>query len=327
MERHSSTLSAPVLLGLGCFVLPALAARDPFEQDKLSIEAFPGARFAVRATPSPELPAAPKRSLAVATDGGASTTATSNLGGITKDPSSIAQSLGAALTALTNPEISAQPTDAQESLVEETADVHRAVAQLLGIVDGDLCPHVAEGQKHGCHLGCRCGILQRCFSKPYVGLGTGFNTSNSSTNEAQGKVDVGICRMSDPALMAVLAAVSITVFICVLLLRRLRTDASVALDDRPSVTRAALESRLRSATALSAKQRQAILDEFCGNEKPGLNRSLKESNFISVGALPKECFDGDCRIERVAGTGGTVGSDDSDTSDTDCAYDTTDGTE
>mmetsp|Transcript_160068 Transcript_160068/g.292195 ORF Transcript_160068/g.292195 Transcript_160068/m.292195 type:complete len:292 (-) Transcript_160068:102-977(-) len=289
--------SAPVLLGLSCLILPVLAARDPLEQDTLSIEARPrGASVKLAVNRSAGVKVAP------------------NLGGITKDSSSTAQSLGAAITALTNPGISIESSEVQvqDSFVEETADVHRAVAQLLGIVDGDLCPHVAQGQKHGCHLGCRCGILQRCFSKPYVGLGAGITASNSSSDEAHGRVDVGICRMSDPALMAVLAAVSLTVFIGMLLLRQLRADPA-ALGDR-----AALESRLRSTTALSAEQREAILDEFCGDEiKPGLNQGLKEPNFTSVAALPMKSIDGDERTERVAGTGGTAGYDSSDTSDTD----------
>lgn len=370
MACDSPMTTAPVLLWLGCLVLPALTARDPLEHTK-SIEpasvgnqASTGARHAATAAvstspqsltvaargsarvtlaPSPSSASMAKDSpedrraataaastspqaLAVAARGPARVTVPQNAssGSMAKDASPMAQTLGAAISALTNAGTSAESSDIfvenEESLVEETADVHRSVAQLLGIVDGDLCPHVAAGQKHGCHLGCHCGLLQRCFSKPYVGLGTGLAASNSTGDEAQGKVDVGICRMSEPALMSILAAVSLTVFIGMLLLRQSRAHPNAALADRPNVSRAALESRLRS-TALTAKQRQAILDQFCGNESNAeLQDKLKEPNFISVAAFPLKHIikgaDDDSKSERVAGTGGTASSD-SDTSDTD----------
>lgn len=329
MACHPSRALAPirhkVMLGFSCIVLPALAARDPLDQDRLNVEAMPGARHAVTAAPRPNALES-VHSLLVAAKGGASIKVAPNLGGITKDNSSTAQSLGAAITALAGTGISIESSEVQvqDSFVEATADVHRAVAQLLGIVDGDLCPHVAQGgQKHGCHLGCRCGMLQRCFSMPYVGLGSGITATNGSSDEAQGKVDVGICRMSDPALMAVLAAVSVTVFIGMLLLRRTKTDPVLT---RQNVTRAELECRLQS-TALSAEQRQAVLNEFCGDEmKSGLKHNLKEANFISVAAIPlngfgeKEMSERKIRqhrmygfMERTGGTGGTAGEDSSDT--------------
>lgn len=161
---------------------------------------------------------------------------------------------------------------AEEPLVTEVTDAQHAIAQLLGIEDGSICPSASEpaaslgafrmqaspsGQKHGCRLGCRCGVFQRCYSKPYVGEGV----------EA---VDIGICRLAFPALMAIFAAVSVTVWMGTMLLRAANAygdDGSGA--PRPKLSRSELEARLRSATALSHEQRKAILDQFCGKRKEG----------------------------------------------------------
>jgi hypothetical protein len=160
-------------------------------------------------------------------------------------------------------------------IVSETAKTHHSLAQFLGIEGGSICPTAAvngSGAKHGCNLGCRCGLLQRCYSKPYSGPvipgmeDVGFDG-----------VDVGVCRLAFPALMAIFGAVSTTVWLGAHFLRK-ATAAEVGSDPsgRPNPSRSDLESRLRSATALSDEQRQAILDEFCGKGDEQASRGRRD---------------------------------------------------
>jgi len=171
--------------------------------------------------------------------------------------------------------------------VSETAKTHHALAQLLGIEGGGLCPDSPvsgsqSGPKHGCRLGCRCGVLQRCYSKPYDG--PGIHGANGEE-----VVDIGVCRLAFPALMAIFAAISLTVWMGAIMLRKAdpnRSDTSGSW--RPQLSRTELESRLKSATALNDEQRKAILDTFCGKRKdektPERLDSLPKSTLIPLKA-------------------------------------------
>jgi hypothetical protein len=86
--------------------------------------------------------------------------------------------------------------------------------------------------------------------------------------EGAASVDVGVCRLAFPALMAIFAAVSVTIWIGAVCLRKANANSRYADGaQRPKPMRAELEARLRSATALSNEQRKAILDEFCKKEE------------------------------------------------------------
>lgn len=154
--------------------------------------------------------------------------------------------------------------------VSETAATNHALAQLLGIEGGSLCPSASKlkpsvglpshvGVTHGCRLGCRCGVLQSCYSKSYDGPGF-------PGGEGLDGVDIGVCRLAFPYLMAIFTAVMLTVWVGVLCLRRAAKSKDLSNVKRPKPSRSELDSRLRSATALNNEQRKAILDEFCSKK-------------------------------------------------------------
>lgn len=148
--------------------------------------------------------------------------------------------------------------------VAETAKTHHALAQFLGIEGGGMCPDAPvsgnrTGAKHGCRLGCRCGVLQRCYPKTYSGP-----LIPGASEEDLENVDIGVCRLAEPTLMAIFAAVTLTVWLGAHVLRKADPNAGISsCAQRPKPSRAELESRLRSATALNDEQRKAILDQFC----------------------------------------------------------------
>mmetsp|Transcript_129725 Transcript_129725/g.361342 ORF Transcript_129725/g.361342 Transcript_129725/m.361342 type:complete len:266 (+) Transcript_129725:102-899(+) len=125
--------------------------------------------------------------------------------------------------------------------------------------------HIGCDRKFGmpgrsCHLGCTCGILQKCHPTP--------RTSMASTGN--GTLDVGTCSLSIPApllIMVALAALAMLLGYGVSRLchrlgeRRFSGDAR-----RLGMQRAELEARIWAATKLGAEQRCAILDHFCGSE-------------------------------------------------------------
>jgi hypothetical protein len=83
-------------------------------------------------------------------------------------------------------------------------------------------------------------------------------------------------RQQLPTLIAMLGALSVTVWTGGMLLRKAIWDADAAYKQRPRPSRAELESRLRSRTALSDEQREAILDQFC-------DKNVEESSVPRLG--------------------------------------------
>jgi len=172
-----------------------------------------------------------------------------------------------------------------EDLVSVTSETHHALARLLGIEGGELCPSESapapivplKGARasgpmqhlaplHGCRLGCRCGIFQRCYSKHYDAPG-----KPEAGGLAAAAIDIGVCRLALEAYIAIgtLAALSIAGWIGTLWLRK----ANASHCDKkgstqwPRPSRAELESRLLSSTALNDEQRKAVMDQFCETKK------------------------------------------------------------
>lgn len=215
-----------------------------------------------------------------------------------------------------------------DRIFDEMVEAHRAVAQLLGVLDGLPCPRVAGGHRHGCHLGCRCGVLQRCISNHSSHSGTvGVGSKQSDQEEEVKKVDAGVCRLAYPAAMCVLGAVLLTLWAGALVMRRGSRMVTACGDSSNglAVSRAELETRLINSTALDAQQRKAILDQFCSSEeaetkiKPLVNWSgncggpgSKKADYLVE--LPSsfdahgDTFQGGTEAARRAGTGGSPGS-------------------
>jgi len=147
----------------------------------------------------------------------------------------------------------------------EAAENH-SLAQLLGIEGGEMCPRllingIRSGSKHGCRLGCHCGMLQHCNSMTYASA-----AFQAVRYEDMDNVDVGMCSVAFHALFEVFAALVLSLWLGALLLRRFFPSED---DGRGKLgaTRSMLEKRLRTATSLSEAQREAILDEFCGKRE------------------------------------------------------------
>mmetsp|Transcript_102907 Transcript_102907/g.332012 ORF Transcript_102907/g.332012 Transcript_102907/m.332012 type:complete len:298 (+) Transcript_102907:62-955(+) len=140
------------------------------------------------------------------------------------------------------------------------ADRHERAREMLHVAEGSACNQTGEAQGLGCRLGCRCGMLQRCHAKAYSGPG----------NRGSGPTDVGVCRLVVPAPLLVGLAIAIIAFLATHALPRLYRNCQAqdySGDARKlGMQRAELEARISAATKLSAEQRCAILDRFCGSE-------------------------------------------------------------